>query len=155
MAPEKQQPCACYAVYHNLPCLLYTSFFRHFPPLSTSQVIFYTTDNFRCDLSRNIYRTITRMIIFPIKRTEHLRGNPVIILRYRIAPERMLRTCLLYTSGMPEFITHKVQISSIDGRGSKQTNHLMQCDAAMPVSYTHLDVYKRQPLFRTVDRKTF
>lgn len=76
--------------------------FRHFPPLSTSQVIFYTTDNFRCDLSRNIYRTIARMIIFPIKRTEHLRGNPVIILRYRIAPERMLRTeqgCIQLLSG--------------------------------------------------------
>ena len=83
----------------NKRCLC---FFRHFPPLSTSQVIFYTTDNFRCDLSRNIYRTITRMIIFPIKRTEHLRGNPVIILRYRIAPERMLRTeqgCIQLLSG--------------------------------------------------------
>ena len=42
------------------------------------------------------------MIIFPIKRTEHLRGNPVIILRYRIAPEGMLRTeqgCIQLLSG--------------------------------------------------------
>ena len=79
------------------------AFFRHvsphcpLPKLSSIQRI-----NFRCDLSRNIYRTIARMIIFPIKRTEHLRGNPVIILRYRIAPERMLRTeqgCIQLLSG--------------------------------------------------------
>ena len=46
---------------------------------------------------------------------------------------------------MTELITHEVQITTVDGRCRHQTNHLMQCQAAMNnivlVSFLHMPIH--------------
>ena len=58
----------------------------------------------------------------------------------------ILETCLLYTSKVRQYINPSLRIDGILLNIVDNRTNLAKSTADAPVSYTHLDVYKRQAL---------
>ena len=78
-----------------------------------------------------------------------------LILRHNVFKANstaMHTTCLLYTS--PKLTALQVELAQVQHEIETLIDTLTGANPVLPVSYTHLDVYKRQGVYKTSVRRT-